>query len=136
MMTVTILDIVAALLFLIDGVSRGVLEALHADGKVLEKKFKLDSFAFGGSQDWQRNYIGNRHKTDDGSINRHKPEWLGNFGRDAWHTFGDISKFSGRIGLVLLLIFASFNIVVLVKIVAVWLLGSLSEKITYDYLRK
>lgn len=74
----------------IAGVLKGGLEAQYADVAVFEKKFSLDPYSFGGSREWERNYIGNRYHNEDGSVNPHKSEILGNFGRDFRHTATDL----------------------------------------------
>ncbi len=88
--------------------------------------------------------IGNSSMSDDGSINRHKPEWLGNFGRDIHHTAGDISKVSSRVGFGTFAIGAYVDIkqfkkkplAIITKGIIIWGISSLTEKMTYDYLRK
>lgn len=68
------------------GVMWGCREAYHADPYIFEKRRGVGSESFWGSDAWKRNYVGNDPD------NRHKHEWLGNFGRDVHHTFGFGSK--------------------------------------------
>lgn len=138
----TKLEMVSLGLGIADGVSRGILEALHANPKALETKFNLNPYQFGGSQDWQRNYYTNRYRNSDGSINKHKPEYLGNFGRDAWHTFGDISKISGRLETLSFGVSATIQfknkkkvLPIVLKGLLIYSVSSLTERITYNYLR-
>lgn len=77
--------------FGIAGAMWGSREAYHADLRVFEKKFGVDEFSFFGSQAWQRNYVKNRYRNADGSLNGHKPEW-GNTFRDVWHFNGAASR--------------------------------------------
>lgn len=137
MYILTIYDAIALLLLLVDGLSRGVMEALHADRKVLQKKFNLKPTDWGGSEDWMRNYKNNIYKNEDGTINKHKTEILGNFGRDAHHTFGDIIKFCSRLAILIMYLGCdSINLIFVIKVVVLWILSSVTEKFTYDYLRK
>lgn len=69
----------------------GAREAYHADLRIFEKKFGVDPYSFWGSQAWQRNYMNNRYRNEDGSLNPHKPEW-GNTFRDYWHFSGATSR--------------------------------------------
>ena len=68
------------------GILWGAREAFHADATVFERKFNVSEYSFFGSKQWERNYVNNRYRAADGRINPHKPEILGNFGRDYWHT--------------------------------------------------
>ena len=139
----TTLEYVSLGLSITDGISRGILEALHADDKVLERRFNLNAHQFGGSEDWQRNYVNNRYQNPDGSINKHKPEIAGNFGRDAHHTFEDISKISSRLGAASFGISATIQfkedkktlIATILKGLMIWTISSLTEKVTYDCLQ-
>ncbi len=136
-------DYAALSLGIVDGVAKGTLEALHADPKAVQNKFKLDPYQFGGSEDWQRNYKTNRYRDSEGNINPHKSELLGNFGRDMHHTAGDISKFSSRVGFgtfaigayIDLKTFKKKPLAVIAKGVIIWGISSMTEKLTYNYLR-
>lgn len=135
----TKLELISLGLGTIDGISRGTLEAYHSNPHIFENKFGVDKYSFWGSEAWQRNYNNNRYKNFDGTINSHKHEYLGNFGRDVWHTFGDISKLSGRIG------YLSFGVSqfkknkkilpIIIKVVILSGFSSFVEKVTYDYLK-
>jgi len=73
------------LLFFISGISgiaHGMREAYHANPYVFEELWGVDQYSFFGSDAWIRNY------RPDGS---HKSEWLGNIGRDFWHTADEVS---------------------------------------------
>lgn len=72
----------------ISGAIWGAREAFHADPYVFERHFGVEPYSFWGSQQWQRNYEGNRYMGENGVPNKHKPEWAGNLGRDFWHTSG------------------------------------------------
>lgn len=140
----TKLETLALGLSIIDGVSRGFMEAYHADNYVFEKKWNVEAYSFWGNKAWERNYVNNRYQNLDGSINNHKPEYLGNFGRDIWHTMGDVSKASGRLGGCAFGISTTLQIKgnlkkkllpYVVKGLILYSISSLTEKIIYDYLR-
>jgi len=90
-------DIFCAISFVVAGSLHGGREAFHADPYVFEK-LGAKTFGFFGSNQWQRNYVGQRYINAYGAVNPHKSEILGNFGRDFWHTAhygGGILFFSG-----------------------------------------
>ena len=70
----------------IAGSLHGAREAFHADPTVFERKWHSGPYSFFGSHQWERNYETNRYRSPDGTINEHKSEVFGNFGRDYWHT--------------------------------------------------
>jgi len=85
------LDYTGFFLSAIAGVAKGGLEAQYADLGVFQNKFKsIGPYDFGGTNEWERNYVGNRYLREDGTINPHKSEILGNFGRDYRHTATDV----------------------------------------------
>jgi len=69
----------------ISGIAHGMRESYHADPYIFEKRWGVSSTSFFGSDAWKRNYYNNDPEQ------AHKPEWAGNFGRDVWHTFDEIS---------------------------------------------
>lgn len=82
----------------INGASNGLLEIQHADPDRFAELMGAESpYDFGGQLEWERAYEGNRYLKENGRPNKHKPEWAGNFGRTARHTFGDVSKNSARL---------------------------------------
>lgn len=92
------------------GISHGIIEALRKDQGSLQKFLNVGDYEWGGRNDWERNYKGNRYRNENGSINPHKSELLGNFGRDAWHTAGDVAKWSDRFGSALFITGAAIDI--------------------------
>ena len=75
----------------IAGTSHGALEAYHAEPTVFEKAWGAKEKSFWGSRAWERNYQNNDYTTGN-----HKGEWLGNVGRDFWHT----ARFTEKITLI------------------------------------
>jgi len=78
------------------GVSHGMREAYHADPYCFEKKWGVGNESFWGSDAWKRNYQNNDPDQP------HKHEFIGNVGRDIWHTAGAASKvvmFSATLGI-------------------------------------
>lgn len=71
-------------MFAAAGYAHGLTDAYHADNFVFEKAWGVDKYSFFGSAAWERNYSGNRYRSNDGGVNRHKPQ-LGNTFRDVWH---------------------------------------------------
>jgi len=135
-------DIIPIGLIAVDGISRGALQSYHKDNSIFEKRFGASKFGFWGSQSWQRNYQGNKYQNSDGSINPHKKEYFGNYGRDFYHTFDDHTKISGRLASGVFSIGAVIDIknkdknvfAVASKGIVIWLIGSLLEKTTYQML--
>lgn len=84
-------DIKQSSLFLaaaITGIAHGLREAYHADPYIFENKWGVGNESFWGSDAWKRNYYGRI------PANGHKPEYLGNFGRDIWHTMDKLDGLS------------------------------------------
>jgi hypothetical protein len=80
------------------GLGRGTINALRKDPGSLQRYLGVGDYDWGGGNDWERNYENNRYRNEDGSYNTHKSEILGNFGRDAWHTADEMSKWGDRFG--------------------------------------
>jgi len=76
----------------LSGAMWGAREAYHANPYIFEEIYGVHSESFWGSDAWKRNYVGNDPEQP------HKHEYLGNVGRDVWHTFGfssNVLLFSG-----------------------------------------
>jgi hypothetical protein len=91
-------DAGALVLGTVSAVGRGTMNALRKDQGSLQRYLGVGDYDFGGKNDWERNYENNRYKNEDGSYNAHKSEIIGNFGRDAWHTADEMSKWGDRVG--------------------------------------
>lgn len=134
-------DYIAIGLAGVDGLSRGLENAYHKNPHIYEQKFNADKFGFWGSESWQRNYRGNKHKNEEGNINPHKTEIIGNFGRDLKHTADDVSKWGGRLSGGTFAVGAYIDIhskgkkkgAVILKGVLIWLSSSLVEKSVYGF---
>lgn len=68
------------------GILHGMRESYYADPTCFERKWGVSPTSFFGSEAWRRNYW-----CKDPN-NGHKPEYLGNVGRDFWHTSGFAQK--------------------------------------------
>jgi len=76
----------------LSGAFWGARESYHANPYIFEEIYGVGSESFWGSDAWRRNYI------DNDPEQPHKHEYLGNVGRDIWHTFGfgsNVLLFSG-----------------------------------------
>jgi len=82
------------ILGIVNGMAAGGIEVIRAEPQAFQAFVKAGPYDWGGVNDWERNYYHNRYRNEDGSINKHKPEWFGNFGRDADHTLKDVFKVS------------------------------------------
>jgi len=69
----------------LSGIAHGMRERYHADPYIFEKRWGVSSTSFWGSDAWKRNYKNNDPEQ------AHKHEYLGNIGRDAWHTLDEVS---------------------------------------------
>lgn len=85
-------------LLTIEAIANAGIDAVRKDPDVFERKFGVGDYDWGGSEDWQRNYVGNRYQNADGGANRHKSEVFGNFWRDFDHTAKDVRKWTARLG--------------------------------------
>lgn len=116
-------------LCVIGGVAWGVHEAKYADAKILEKRFGLNPYKWGGSQDWQTKYPGGRYEKGE------NPDWF----RDKTNVFRESKKTTAFLGRYLPI---SAGICITLDKHKNWkdyvigtLLYSTSATLTYSYLR-
>lgn len=137
-------DYISLGLATLDGISRGLENAYHANPHVFEQRFGAYEYGFFGSEAWQRNYVTERQFNSEGQFNKHKTEVFGNFGRDIKHTSDDVSKWSGRLAGGTFAVGAYLDIhskgkkksAIIVKGVLIWLTSSLAERTVYNFVSR